>query len=247
MKRLRDVLTWRSRLAYLAWRALKLPTLLRVTLIDGTRLSLRGTPDDDVQTAYEVFVLRVYDSPRAIDPDSVRRVIDLGANVGISCLHWARQFPGAQVIGYEPHPRHVELARAQLQLNGLDERRVRIEPFAAACSSGTARLSDAGVSSAIQRDPASEGIEVRTIDFLAAVSGTAIDILKIDIEGGEYALLGDSRFGEVAARVIVLEWHNVPGHPQGLTWCRRRLEALGYQTEAGAWNTEHNGFIWGYR
>ena len=31
------------------------------------------------------------------------------------------------------------------------------------------------------------------------------DILKIDIEGGEYGLLGDERFGSVQARTVVLE------------------------------------------
>jgi hypothetical protein len=73
-----------------------------------------------------------------------------------------------------------------------------------------------------------------------------IDILKIDIEGGEYELLVDPRFSTLSIRTVVLEWHNSDGIPDGGAWSVSQLESLGYRTtisQAGdGW-----GLLWAFR
>src|SRR6516165_5292425 len=47
------------------------------------------------------------------------RIVDLGANVGYSCLWWANLCPNAEIEAFEPHPIHAELLRWHIRKNGL--------------------------------------------------------------------------------------------------------------------------------
>ena len=87
-----------------------------------------------------------------------------------------------------------------------------------------------------------------------------VDLLKIDIEGGEWRILSDSRLAALKARVIVMEWHErgspspnphdsavsllegggytivedrLSAHRQnGVVWAAREVEHLGGSDEA---------------
>jgi FkbM family methyltransferase len=217
--------------AYAWWRLRGRTVPVNLTLAKGTRLQLRaknGT-DNDYGTAYEVFVHRYYDLPDGFLHESdVRLVVDLGANVGFSCLHWLATYPNARVIAYEPHPAFAEQCRINLALNNWQSR-VEFHCAAAGVRAGRAKLSDAGTSSRVQSDEVS-GIDVAMDDFLARASNEPIDILKMDIEGGEYALLEDDRFSQLAIRALVMEWHASGRKRSDGAWCRGRLGQMGYQT-----------------
>ena len=45
------------------------------------------------------------------------------------------------------------------------------------------------------------GIPVRMVDFLTALGSEPIDLLKIDIEGSEHAILDDPRFGALPVQL----------------------------------------------
>ena len=76
-----------------------------------------------------------------------------------------------------------------------------------------------------------------------------IDLLKIDIEGGEHALLEDVAFATLPVRVLVMEWHNTEEHPDSQTHVRERLASFCYHIVShldrisgnGQWST---GVIW---
>jgi hypothetical protein len=96
----------------------------------------------------------------------------------------------------------------------------------AATADGTALLlADRFAESRITRD-APDAIEVTARDafpFLAAA-----DLVKIDIEGSEWAILDDSRLAEIAARVVVLEYH-----PQGCSGADPRQSVHAALTRLG--------------
>ena len=200
-------------------------------MTDGFRFELRArtATEHDYGVAYEVFMQRYYDVPKEIlDENNVRLVYDLGSNVGFSCLHWLATYPKARVVAYEPHPVSLAQLRKNIALNEWQSR-VEIHEAAAGTGVGRATLSNAGPASRVQNDEA-PGLEIVVEDFFSRSAGDSIDVLKMDIEGGEYALLGDERFPKLLLRVLVMEWHESNQPDRNGAWCRKRLEDIGFRT-----------------
>jgi FkbM family methyltransferase len=250
-------LTTRGSARYLGWRLSGQSGAIVVQVrarskchaypLNGPKFMLResGTKSGEYGTAYEIFVQRFYAPPVRIPPERVRLIVDLGANVGMSCLWWLSNYWRAQVMAFEPHPRHAEAARANFALNDFGSR-VEFYQAAAGPAKMTAHLSDEGSSSRIERN-GKEGFEIEVIDLFELFVGRRVDILKMDIEGSEVELLADPRFALLDIGAVVMEWHPVDEHGYGgRDWCIRRLEACGFRTyvttESGAC-----GMVWGYR
>ncbi|WP_426750228.1 FkbM family methyltransferase [Myxococcus sp. Y35] len=243
MARLRDQLTPLSQLRYLAWRALPRGRKVTVRLRSGERLSLRPPPAEDLATAYEVFVAEVYRPPFPLPAAPIQRIVDVGANCGHSLLFWARHYPRAQVVAFEPHPVHLAMLEHNLALNGLTSR-VLVHRAAAGVGSGHIALLDAESRSSIVDADGGRALSVPLVDFFDTVGTGPIDLLKMDIEGGEYALLGDPRFARLRIRTLVMEWHCTQARPDGKTWTERTLESLGYDVTPGLWSGDVNGLLW---
>jgi FkbM family methyltransferase len=200
-----------------------------LTYAEGTEFILRPDPFADRGIAWEVMFARQYDLPPEIDVASVRRVVDLGANVGYSCLFWVKYCPNCLVEAFEPHPEHVRLVREHLRMNSV-ENRVKVIEAAAGTANMEATLSDRSASSAIIAGPPVAGtFQVKVLDFFETVGTAPIDVLKIDIEGGEYPILEDRRFAELPVRFLVMELHRHPRFPNPREWCEKRLREVGYR------------------
>lgn len=245
-KRLRDLMRPASRLRYLAWRASGTRGCLTIELRSGERLVMRPPPAGDLSVAYEVFVEELYHPPRAIF--SVRRIIDVGANVGYALTHLAARFQDAELIAFEPHPSHLVQLQQNIKANGLAAR-TTVVPAAVGVAPGRAFLSDAGEASRVFTDSASGRIEVAVTDFFDAVGPEPIGILKMDCEGSEYALVMDPRFAALAVDTLALEWHNTREHPDADAGLRARLARLGFAIQDGADHESPDGrfgMLWGY-
>jgi hypothetical protein len=92
-----------------------------------------------------------------------------------------------------------------------------------------------------------EGIPVSVIDALDAMSNVQIDILKVDIEGSEHALIADDRFVQLQVGVLVMEWHDTAAVPHARRDCRARLEAAGYEVQDGSDSQDGSGVLWARR
>jgi FkbM family methyltransferase len=202
---------------------------------------MRSGSTTDYGVAFDVFWRGCYRCPEPVS--QVTRIVDLGANVGYSCLFWCQEYPEARVTAFEPHPKHLTAIAGHLSTNGFSDR-VEIVGAAAGVAEATAYLTDAGSSSTITNSSA--GFAVPVVDVFQTLVGP-IDILKIDIEGGEYGLLGDQRFGSVQARIVVLEWHDSAACPDGREWCQDRLQSFGYRTRIGIEDLPMAGLIWGFK
>ncbi len=217
--------------AYAAWRLQGRSGTVQLRLRDRSRLWLRpeGARNNDYGVAYEVFVHRYYDLPATVARREARCIVDLGANVGFTCLHWLRSYPAARLIAFEPHPDHAAQCRANLALNAwLD--RVELHVAAAGTRRAHIELSDQGTSSHVTR-PGEAGIAAEMVDLFEIVGGRRIDILKMDIEGGEYDLLGDPRFATLDIGTLVLEWHARDDVADARQWCVARLTECGFAVQ----------------
>jgi FkbM family methyltransferase len=228
-QRLRDLMGPFERLKYLLWRSGGLGRgELTTRLASGDRLVLRPPPTNDLDNAMEIYVFRVYEPLPELANQQIDRIVDLGANIGLSVLYFAGRFPQAQIEAYEPHPVHLAQIRRQIEANGIAS---RVELFAAAAGTreGEVFLTDAQMQSAITDESRPGNLRVPMVDWVARERGKRIDLLKIDIEGSEYDLLLDHRFAEVRPTHIVFEWHARPSRPQGHEELVEHLKSLEYE------------------
>jgi FkbM family methyltransferase len=199
-----------------------------------------GTPD--VAALGEVFYERQYEPPQRIDAalaDLGRplRVLDLGANVGFFALFASRRWPGARIVTVEPDPANVELLRLTRAANGLEWELVE-----AAATTFAGEVPFASGRYTVSR--IEEGAEpVAAVDALPYLA--AADLAKIDIEGGEWALLRDERFSEAAPRALALEYHPQLARAGGDA--EAVLARAGYSVERALRFSEGHGLLWALR
>ncbi|WP_426955472.1 FkbM family methyltransferase [Muricoccus radiodurans] len=226
----------------MAGRRFELPLRLR----NGTRFFLRppNAENGDYGVAYEIFALSYYAPPGGVELGEPRLIVDLGGNVGLSVLHWLNTYPGCTVETFEPNPRHVAQMRRNLAL-GRQAHRVSIHQKAAAVAPGVLRLSNLGTSSSLA-NAGPDGFDVEAVDVLAHLRGRSIDLLKMDIEGGEYDILADPRFAELDLRCLVMEWHARHDGEADRRWCERRLADMGFVIHPLFAEAEH-GMFWAVR
>lgn len=239
-------LTVGSGARYLAWKlsGQRKDVWLRLRSTAEFQLRPRGCGNSDAGVAYEIFVHHYLVAPVWIPPERVSLIVDLGANVGLSCLYWLTTYRRAHVIAFEAHPAHAVQCRVNLAHNRF-EKRVTLYTAAAGAQNGQAWISDAGAASCLSND-AGNGHQTDIVDIFPLLSGRRIDILKVDIEGSEYELLDDPRFGDLDVRAIVLEWHHRDDRPEGHEWCCQRLNNLGFRLFP-LFKRASYGMMWGYK
>lgn len=122
-------------------------------------------------------------------------IFDLGANVGLYSLLAAAHNPRASVHAFEPTPELVAKLHTNLALNDLTK--VIVNPLAVGAANGQIYLhysygsdgSNEGMNY-VSAAPTDTAVDVLTLDgYCAAQSLDHIDLMKIDIEGGEFAAL----------------------------------------------------------
>ena len=185
----------------------------------------------------EIYVRGAYSPPWPL-PGGLR-VLDLGAHVGYFARWALEQWDVCSLTSVEPDADNYGLlARNRAALGDV---RWTLALGAAGCSEGSAPFAGGrGCGSGLAED--GEDV-VRTVDALELMGGC--DLAKLDVEGGEWALLRDARFPSRAPEFVVVEYHPAEGlvKPYAEAW--RLLEAAGYDVVDGHRETESVGVLWG--
>ncbi len=163
------------------WRGLHVmlepgSVIARVVRVTG------GFEDAEIDIAAALF--------GALYPD--RCVVDVGANVGLHSLAWARLAP---VVALEPAPDTFARLEANVAANGL-QNRIRTLRTAAADTGGEVDFyvaTDSGFSSLKDTHHVAIRDHIKvpctTLDALAAELPLPVGLLKIDVEGFERAVI----------------------------------------------------------
>lgn len=195
----------------------------------GSRMfiPLEGRQRDLVMDCYEPDVSRCLQ--QLLKPGMV--FCDVGANLGVFTLFAARKVGAqGQVFSFEPVPSNFAVLQRNVELNQYTN--VVCAPKAVTNRNGTARiyLSRFCGSHSLVTQPVEylgEFLDVETVR-LDSVSGlNRIDVLKIDVEGGELEVM--EGLGVFKPQVI-LEYNSERLSRQGLDLQAflRQLRALGY-------------------
>ena len=204
----------RERAQFVAASVAQVPGARRYALADGGEAVLiRHNNPEDRYILGEVFASREYAIPHAAADalnGNVRSVVDLGGNIGLATLWFARMFPDARFTIVEADPVNAAVLERVIALNRVSAR-ATVLPAAAGAETGTLSLVSGlgGRSHAAEHMQnatfASRVISVEMIDVMPALANA--DFLKIDIEGGEWPILADPRFSDTALKAMCLEFH----------------------------------------
>ncbi len=154
-------------------------------------------------------------------------IIDCGANIGMSVTYFRERYPQARIITFEADPVIGKILQQNLQTNGISGVEV-VNKAVWTDDQGVSFGSEAADSSSIFSTETKNIVpSVRLRDYLLRES--RIDLLKIDIEGAETAVLEDCR--DVLNRVnhLFVEFHSYIGHPQTLATVMTILEEAGFR------------------
>jgi FkbM family methyltransferase len=131
-------------------------------------------------------------------------VLDLGANIGAFGVFACGRWTVKSMLSFEPDPANAAILRRTIALNHAEHCwTARQEAVSNAC--GHLTFIPGHFAESRRAEPGETGIDVKTIDLFTL--GYETDLLKIDIEGGEWSILSDPRMADLCARVIVMEWH----------------------------------------
>jgi FkbM family methyltransferase len=163
--------------------------------------------------------------------ENPRVIWDLGANIGLTMVHFAHLFPQAHIVGIELESGNATLCRANVEpWNGRcevieaavwtedgvvgydaseqDEQSFRIAPVAG--TPANAEAAAVSLNSLLERTP-----------------GEAVDFVKMDIEGAERDVLRVNTEWSAHVRAINVEAHP----PYSVKECAGDLERLGFDAE----------------
>lgn len=161
----------------------------------------------DLITIWVIFCREEYKVPKGS-----KVIIDAGANIGSFSIY-ASTGEVEEIHAIEPFPETFSLLEQNIKANALDTK-VKLNAMALADKTGTRNMDlteGASQSRGLLEENDPEGLKVETStlkDFLDKIGKDEVDMLKIDIEGGEHEVFMSST-PETLQRIkyIAMEYH----------------------------------------
>jgi FkbM family methyltransferase len=200
------------------------PVPVRVRPLGGATVWLRPGTTDPIMLR-DTFRDGVHPPPPEIAARGVRRILDLGANAGVTVAHNALVFPHARILAVELDPGNADAARRN---TAPWADRVEIIQGAVWVEDGEVPY-DAGTGEEYGFRVGGSGATTRALSMDTILghvpAGERIDYVKMDIEGVEAQLLS----GEAARWIERVDSIGLQVHdPYSLADCARDLQALGF-------------------
>lgn len=180
--------------------------------------------------------------PTWVDPRA-GLVVDLGANEGAWSAHVLRVFPGVDVVAAEPGAEPLAILEARF----AGHRNVTVDPRAIADSTGTATYHRTRASVfasllppgaelhdlyALPGSPSEvvETVEVGTVTLDELVGERPVSVLKLDVQGGELAVLRGGRRVLAQTAAVLVEVLYLPHYEGDATFpaLHGAMEELGF-------------------
>lgn len=175
----------------------------------------------------EIFVNRIYEFKW---PGGEPRILDLGANIGLSVLYFKRLYPRAHITALEADPAIYRHAVHNVHGNGF--RDVELINKAAWHENSLLRFHpEGGDGGRVAAEDDAQFIEVEAMDVRELLEAGHFDFLKIDIEGAEHTVLPAAAPCLSGIKYVFLEYHSKPGQPQRLGALLGLLADHGFRVE----------------
>jgi FkbM family methyltransferase len=216
----------------------------------GVAVTLRHhTPD--ILVLDEVFSQHEYAFPveieRVLAGRNSLRVVDLGANIGLFGAWLRGLFPTVQIVAIEADPSNAAVHALTIAANADRDSWKLVEAYASASDGERVRFAGDSFATSRRARDGERAIDVPAVDAFSFLADA--DLVKMDIEGGEWHILADRRFDDLPATAIVLEYHSelCPAEDPGAA-ATEALRRAGYEVRPGHAKPQFGaGLLWGWR
>jgi FkbM family methyltransferase len=166
--------------------------------------------------------------------------------VGLFAVHALQSLPGAVITSVEPDPFNVPFLNRCIDLNQAGEHWTLITACAAAKEGVVPFAAGRYADSRIVAEAQADTIDLPSLDVFPLIN--VADIVKMDIEGGEWHILLDPRFQTVTPAVFVVEWHRYQcRHHDARSTVAEAFMRAGYKTQMSPPSQDTFGHIWAWR
>lgn len=163
--------------------------------------------DGDLSILYEIFARDGYKvSTEVLLPESVRTIVDAGANIGFASLYLAAKYRNAKIYSIEPNPENFALLKEN---TSRESRIIPIQACLTAAPDEQVFISTTGRASHFKMNTRGQGVSVKGISIEQLCREQEIDridLLKIDVEGAEKQIFNGATFLPKIG-VIIAELH----------------------------------------
>lgn len=192
--------------------------------VAGSRMKIR--PPSFIAQYREIFIEGEY----AFDCETdAPRILDLGANVGMSCLYFLTQFPNASIDAFEADPEIYAVLEENVKRFGHGN--VTARNLAVWTKEGALQFHPNGLGGGALSAVSCPGyvITVQAIDLKAWLAGKTYDLIKMDIEGAETAIFPHCISEMSRCPRLIFEYHSRRDKPQELADLLSLLRDYGYR------------------
>lgn len=191
---------------------------------DGWKFSV---PDSAsfLSTYKEIFVNQIY----AFHSDApCPRILDIGANIGLSVLYFKRLYPQAIITAYEADPVIFNYLKNNVHGNGFSD--VKLVNKAVWDENTTLKFNSEGADGGrVALDNDDNIISVEAVDIRHILNENSYDFLKIDIEGAEERVFPACKDYLPSFKFVFVEYHSIVGKKQCLDTIISLLTEAGFR------------------
>ena len=156
------------------------------------------------------------------------KILDLGANIGLSVLFFKSMYPDAQITAVEADPNIYKYLENNLYKNGYTD--VQLINKAAWNETTTLKFTSEGADAgSIAIDQSLNTIDIHAIDIREILKYHQFDLLKIDIEGAESIVLPACKEYLSQIKFLFVEYHSLAENPQDLDNLITTISDAGYR------------------
>ena len=150
-------------------------------------------------------------------------IVDAGAHVGAATHYFKRRYPDARVLAFEANPVTFSLLQQNIasnHLSGVHATHAALAPepgeilfYASANDDEPGAWGDSAVRQPWHDHDATDVVRVPAVT-LSSILTERVDLLKLDIEGMETAVLEEAGARLVRVREVILEFHGTRQNPR---------------------------------
>lgn len=166
----------------------------------------------------DIFENELYKFNKSDESPKSNYILDLGANIGLSAIYFSKKYPGHLIHAYEPDPEIFEY----LKLNIAQNECSNVKLFNFAVWNETTELTfysegaDAGTLISASNPISSYSVQsIAFSEILKTIDGN-LDMVKVDIEGAETTIFGDSSQNLAMIQNLFVEYHSFLNQAQTL-------------------------------
>jgi FkbM family methyltransferase len=174
----------------------------------------------------EIFLKQIY---KFKADNTSPKILDLGANIGLSIIFFQELYPNAEIVALEADPK--VFSYLQSNINSQDYPNVKLLNKAVWCENSLLNFTSEGADSG-QIDYGSHNhntVEVEAVDIAELLSNQEFDFIKMDIEGAEEFVLPRCKGLLDSVNHLFIEYHSKVEQKQNLNEILNLLSQEGFR------------------